>query len=223
MDQLETLITFIQTQIHTYLIPLGGVGVFFASLIEEIVAPIPSSLVILGSSVLFLSGPINLEEIIKLFSVVVLPVSLGVTIGSLFVYGIAYFAGKPILVRWGKWLGLSWDSVEKLQQKFADKSFDEWALTIARAVPVIPSVVISTFSGIIRFSLRDYLICTFLGTAIRATALGFVGWQVGDLYTNYARVLITSEKLILGLIVAVLIVSVAVRLFFIHKNKTAKL
>ena len=53
---------------------------------------------------------------LKLFIYIVLPAALGVTVGSLFVYAIAYFAGKPFLERWGKYLGISWEDLEKTER-----------------------------------------------------------------------------------------------------------
>lgn len=194
---LETLIHFLQM----YVLPLGGFGVFLAAFTEELIVPIPSTVVILSSGFLFISGPFEINEFIRLLAIVILPASLGVTIGSLFIYGIAYYAGKPVLIRWGKWLGVSWSDIESMQQKFATQSFDEWALIVTRAIPIIPSVVISAFSGVIRFPLRMYLICSFLGTVVRTTILGLIGWQASEFYTKYSDVISKSEKLILGAVV----------------------
>lgn len=197
----DLILNFVQTHI----LPLGGIGVFFASIFEEIVAPIPSTVVIFGAGLLFISGPVDLEEIIRLFAIVVFPAAAGVTLGSLFVYGIAYYAGRPILLKWGKWLGLSWGDVEKLQEKFAKGTFDDWALLFLRAIPILPSVAISAFCGLVRFPIKPYLICTFLGTAVKATFLGLAAWQFGELYADYAKLLLTSEKIVLGFVVIVLI------------------
>jgi membrane protein DedA with SNARE-associated domain len=117
------------------------------------------------------------------------------------VYGIAYYAGKPFLERWGKWLALNWSDVEKVQQKFSGTAFDEISLVVARSIPVVPSVVISAFCGLIRFPIRDYVAYTFLGTLIRASVLGFAGWQIGELYTTYAHFINLFEKGILGLVI----------------------
>jgi membrane protein DedA with SNARE-associated domain len=74
----------------------GPLGVFIASIIEEVIAPIPSTLVIMGTSFIVLKGAvISIDAFLKLFLNIVLPASLGVTIGSLFVYGIAYLQVSP--------------------------------------------------------------------------------------------------------------------------------
>ncbi len=198
---IESIIAFIQ---H-YLLPLGGAGVFVASILEEIVAPVPSAVIIFASGFLLVSGPINFDSIIQLLMKVAIPAALGVTVGSLFAYGIAYFAGKPVLVKWGKWFGLSWDDIEKLNKKFSESSFDEFSLFIVRAIPIVPSVVISVFCGLVRFPLRSYLIYSLAGLLIRTTVLGFIGWQFGKFYFHYAELISLFENFILGgLIILVL-------------------
>ncbi|MBZ2166763.1 hypothetical protein [Methanobacterium spitsbergense] len=112
--------------LENILIVYGPLGVFIASIIEEIIAPIPSTLVIMGTSFIVLKGvSISPDAFLKLFINIVLPASLGVTIGSLFIYTIAYFAGKPFLERWGKYLGVSWEDIEKAEKKFENSHSDE--------------------------------------------------------------------------------------------------
>lgn len=215
---IESFVIFIQ---H-HLIPLGGVGVFVASILEEVVAPIPSAMVIFTSGFLLVSGPISLDSFITLLVKVAIPAALGVTIGSLFAYAIAYYAGKPVLMKWGKWLGLSWEDVEKMHAKFSSSSFDELSLFVVRSIPVIPSVVISAFCGLVRFPLRAYLFYSFLGLLIRTTVLGFVGWQIGKLYFHYAKRVAVFENLILGIIVVSVVAFVVWRIHKSKKNRSGR-
>ena len=203
--------------LENILIVYGPLGVFIASIIEEIIAPIPSTLVIMGTSFIVLKGvSISPDAFLMLFINIVLPVSLGVTIGSLFIYTIAYFAGKPFLERWGKFLGVSWVDIEKAEKKFENSRSDEIILFIVRAVPIIPSVAISAFSGFIRFDLKKYIIITFLGTLVRAYILGFIGWQFGSLYQTAANEISYLEEISLVLIIIALIT------YIIYKKKFRK-
>lgn len=193
---IEHLILFIQT----HLLPLGGLGVFIASIIEEVLAPIPSAFVIFASGFLLVEGPITFSSLFRLITTVTIPAALGIVTGSFLVYGVAYYAGKPVLTKWGKWLGFSWDDVEKIQRRFAETPFDEVSLFVVRAIPMVPSVVISAFCGLIRFPVRSYALYSFLGLMIRATVLGFIGWQIGALYSRYARYVTLFENVIFVLI-----------------------
>ncbi|MEK7552271.1 MAG: VTT domain-containing protein [Patescibacteria group bacterium] len=196
---ISQLVIFAENLFVTY----GAWGVFLASIVEEVIAPIPSSLVIMGAGFSFMDGlPINVSSLGYLMMFVVLPATIGVTIGSLFIYTLAYFAGKPFLKKYGKYVGVSWQSVEETEAKFASKQADSLTLFALRAVPIVPSVVISALSGIMRISILKYIICTFLGTFIRATILGIVGWQAGSLYKIYAEQIDLAENaIIIGLIV----------------------
>ncbi len=207
-----SLIAYLQ---HT-VIPLGPLGVFGAGFIEEVVAPIPSSLVLLMSGFFFLSGEWSLALVSDLFIRVVLPGSLGITLGSLFVYGFVYFFGKAFIDRWGKYIGLSWESVLKVQEKLARGAGDEVTLFVLRIIPVVPSVAINALSGLIQMPLLRYITITFFGTVIRATVLGIIGWRAGAFYTYYAEVIGVIEN-------ALFIASaIAVVMFFII-NKSVKL
>lgn len=189
------------------------------SIIEEIIAPIPSTLIIMGTSFIMLKGAaISPVTFFNLFINIVLPASFGVTIGSLFVYGITYFAGKPFLERWGKYLGVSWGDIEKTEKKFEKSRSDEIVLFLVRAFPVIPSVAISAFCGFIRFDLKKYVIITFLGTLVRAFILGFIGWQLGGMYQAAADEISYLEEI--GL--AVLIIALVVYVIYQKKLKKNK-
>lgn len=191
--------------LQNFFLDYGSLGVFLGSFIEEIIAPIPSTLVILGSSFFIMQGvPISLESVFSLILYVSIPAALGLTLGSLFLYAIGYFIGKPFITRWGKYMGFSWDDVEKTQRKFAESKNDEIALFSLRALPVVPSIAISTFCGIIRYKIKNYIFITFLGSIVRASILGFLGWQFGRFYESIAdTIAIYEDIVIIGLIIAI--------------------
>ena len=68
------MIDFFISLIQTHLLPYGGVGVFAASVIEEVIAPIPSAFVGLAAGFLFVSGPLSLNALFQLFLTVVIPI-----------------------------------------------------------------------------------------------------------------------------------------------------
>jgi membrane protein DedA with SNARE-associated domain len=200
--------------LESILLAYGPLGVFLGSIIEEIIAPIPSTLIIMGTSFIMLKGvAISPDSLINLFINIVLPASLGVTIGSLFVYAITYYLGKPFLERWGKYLGVSWGDIEKAEDKFEKSRSDEILLFIVRAVPILPSVAISAFCGFVRFDLKKYVIITFFGTLVRAFILGFIGWQFGSIYQAAADEISYLEEIGLAVVV------IAIVGYIIYKKK----
>ncbi len=184
----------------------GTLGIFFASFIEEIIAPIPSGLVMMTSGYAFLSGsPITVSNIIYLFFNVAIVLSLGLTLGSILVYVLAYKYGEPVIKRFGKYFFISWKDVEKVSKNFARGYKDEWVLLALRVIPVIPSIAINTVAGLIRIRPTHYIVATLLGTTIRAFAMSFAGWQLGNVYKKYAIEIDRFENYVLYTILALIL------------------
>lgn len=177
-----------------------------ASIIEEVAAPIPSALIMTMSGFLLVSGSVSVSSIGALVFKVALPAALGVTIGSYFIYFVAMYGGKPVIENWGKYFGLYWSDIEKLQQKMSGSRKDEVIIGLARVLPVFPSVVISAFCGLIRMNYFKYFVISFVGVFFRGLILGTIGWQVGNVYTKYAEYIKHIEDAVLySLIVVVLV------------------
>jgi len=209
---IEELIFILQTSF----LPLGAVGVFLASFIEEVIAPIPSSIVTITAGFLFLSGPVTTSFIWRMIMIVVLPTALGMTLGSIVIYCIGYFGGKPIIVRWGRFLGVSWSSVESFQERLQKGKKDEIILLIVRMIPLVPSVVIGLVAGLVRYKIKTFIVITFIGSAVRAVGLACIGWLVGATYYQYADLIGRFEYV--GLVIIV-VLSVGLYILYRYKHK----
>ncbi len=96
----------------------GPIGVFAASILEEIIFFIPSPVVPMAAGFFLLSPQMELVEATsRAILYIALPVSLGQTIGSLFPYYIGYFGGRPTVEKWGRLIGLTWKNIEKNRAK----------------------------------------------------------------------------------------------------------
>lgn len=180
------------------LLPLGGAGVFVAVALEEVIAPIPSALIMIGAGFLLLPGDALWWEVAtRLFFVIMLPAALGVCVGSLPIYGVTYWYGQTAIARWGRYLGIYWEDVENLKLRFARSSYDELALIALRTLPIMPGSVLSALCGVVRIRLSTYLLTSFVGTLPRAGLLGLVGYFVGEAYTHYAEQFAAWENYIL--------------------------
>ncbi len=171
---------------------------FVASVVEEVVAPIPSALIVMMSGFFFA------HSIPSLLFKVAIPAALGTTIGSYFVYYIAKYGGQFVIERWGKYIGLYWSDVLKMQDKLTGTRKDELLIAVSRMVPVIPSVAVSAFCGVMGMKPIKYFIITVSGVFVRSLILGSIGWKVGSVYTKYADVFSKFEKSVfIGLFVAI--------------------
>ena len=204
----------IAIQLQSFFVEYGAIGVFFANMIEEIIAPIPSTIVILGSSFFILEGQaISIDSIITLILNISIPTALGVTTGSLFIYGFCYYIGKPFIEKWGKYLWIKWEDIEEMEKRFEKSSSDEILLFLSRATPILPSVAIGAFCGIIRYDLKKYIIITLLGGFTKATIIGFLGWQFGNIYQEIASKISFLEE------IGIVIIVIGIIAYFIYNKK----
>ncbi len=139
-------------------------------------------------------------------------------LGSFFLYGIAYWGGRPAFIRWGRLIGTSWEDIEKAKRKFTKGPIDEFSIFILRAIPIIPVSIISLLCGAVRVKWRTFGLFTFLGIIVRSFYLGFIGWKVGDIYKLYIQEFVQIEQLIKWL-AALVIVVVVVYLVFKKRKK----
>lgn len=175
------------TQITPFIQHYGAWGVFFISMIEEIVVPLPSSFSLLAAGFFLIPVGMSMgETYVQLVYKIALPAGAGFAIGSLFPYAVAYLGGEPIIERYGKWFGVSWPDIERWT-KHLNKSYrDELILFGARVLPVVPEGLVSVVCGIVRYPARNFFIVTLIGSTIRAFLTGLLGWSLGEAFVIYA-------------------------------------
>jgi uncharacterized membrane protein YdjX (TVP38/TMEM64 family) len=89
--------------------------------------------------------------------------------------------------------------------------WDDAMLFTARATPIIPSIAINIFCGLVRWRPISFFLHTFFGTVIRAMWVGFLGWQAGTLYQKYADIFEGIQNGVFLLVVAGLVVFIMYR------------
>lgn len=177
---------FIEQIIH-FITDQGAFGVFLASVIEEIVVPIPSTVIQTGAGFFFLSDiSFGWHALWILFSRIVLPSALGTTLGSLVIYGLVYWGGMPLVHRFGRYFFVTPAKVQRAHDAVMRYASLRWAFFILRFIPLLPNVFIAAAAGFIRLPLSTYLWTTFFGMAVRATYLGATGWIAGNAYQSSA-------------------------------------
>jgi membrane protein DedA with SNARE-associated domain len=183
-DIIHEFILRVSPLIHEY----GAWGVFLVSFIEEIIVPIPSSFILLAAGFFLLPVTASFGEVaLQTMWLVVLPGALGLTLGSLVVYSVAYLGGEPAIRSWGKWFGVSWADVEKMQAKFTKSHWDEVALFGLRTIPIVPHVILSMACGLVRYPIRAFTLTTLFGTMVRAFTMSILGWYLGEAYVSYSE------------------------------------
>lgn len=199
--------------LHAY----GTLGVLLASILEEIIAPIPSAGVVLLAGFLLIPNDATLVKALQAAAVYVMfPASIGITLGSLFPYYVARIGGEVAVNKCGKLLGVEWRLVKKAEAYFASHHSDELLLFVVRCVPIIPSVIIGVFCGLVRLPVREFLLYSFLGSLVRTFILALVGWGANSAYQTYANSISAAESVVL-LVIGIGVVGL---IFWIHRRKT---
>ena len=185
-DSLEVILTSLA---HTVPLPLF-VGI--ASAIEEIIAPIPSPFVMLvAGSLAEMQGYI--------FSGLVLLAlcgALGKTVGASAVYLIVRKAEEATLPRLEQYFGVTESHIAAFAAKLGHGMRDYFILTLLRAFPFMPSVVVSVGSGLVHVPLRLFIISTFLGTIVRDSVYLYVGYMGTEILGTYIDTAESASKVI---------------------------
>jgi len=190
--------------------------VFLGCILEQIIVPIPASLIVVSSTFILLKGTsFSIAALGTLIVKIVIPASLGITLGSFVYYTLAYKLGKPFIERTSKYLGVSVKDVEGVEKKFKESRYDDIFMFLARCFPVIPSIAINLFCGLIRYDLKKYIITTFMGSAVQILGWGLLAWFFGNIYQ------VLEDKIsYIGNIITVIIVLVII--YFIIMKKREK-
>jgi len=107
-----------------------------------------------------------------------------------------YFGGRPIIDRFGSKIGISWKLIEKIRADFQKSIRDEIFILVSCSIPIVPVSLVSAFCGGFRFLPAKFYPLVFLALLIRATILGFVGFQMGETFTSLAHGLDKIESLL---------------------------
>lgn len=214
---ISTIINYFQSFIATnaqWVIANASWAVFLGCIIEQIIVPIPASLVVLSATFLVMQGAsFSLVSVGTLIIKIVIPAALGITLGSFFYYVLALKLGKPFIEKTSGFLGVTVEDVANVERQFKESRFDDIFMFLARCFPVIPSIAINLFCGLIRYDLRKYFIITFLGSVVQVFGWGVVAWLFGNVYQT-----LEGTISLLGYVVLVSIVFLVVW-FMVMKKK----
>lgn len=156
-----------------HVVPLE-VFVMVGAFTEEIIAPIPSPII------MTLAGTLAGAKEVGWWYILVLAFlgAVAKTAASVIVYFVSDKAEDLIVGKFGKFLGVTSKELEKIGSQFSGTNKDTVILTLARAVPIMPTAPVSIVCGIIKMDLKSYIIGTGIGTFIRNIlylSLGYVG------------------------------------------------
>ncbi len=174
----------------------GQLSVFIGVMIEQVIVPIPSPMIIMGAGAILIPSELSiLNAFLQILWIIVLPGTIASTLGSFIGYGISFYGGKAMVIRFQRFLDVDWNQIERLEKRFQGKR-EAWSLFLFRAIPVFPLSLVSVFAGLFRIPIKPFTLYTFLGSVFRCFSLGFVGWWAGATYEKVAGHLDSLETII---------------------------
>ena len=184
---------------------MGYVGIFFMMFLESSFFPFPSEVAMIPAGYLASKGEMSLV-------LAWLAGAGGSLAGALFNYALGHKLGRPFLQKYGKYLFLSEESLQKVEEFF--EKYGHPSTFWGRLVPGIRQYI-SLPAGIGRMKLASFSLYTFLGAGIWCAVLLALGYYIGE---NEEQI-----KHYLHLILAAVMVMVAgVVLYYYRKAKAAK-
>jgi membrane protein DedA with SNARE-associated domain len=182
---------------------VGYLGVAIAVALETIVAPIPSEVILpmagwkVSQSA---ADPSVLEPLTDQPWNLVLTVAFataGSLVGALVGYAIGAWGGRPLLDRWGRYVGIGAEDLDRADAWFV--RWGSWAVFLGRMVPLVRTFV-SYPAGIARMPLGKFIVFSTLGSLIWNVALIVAGFVVGENYEQIAAALKPYEYVIYAVV-----------------------
>ncbi|MCA1587634.1 MAG: DedA family protein [Chloroflexi bacterium] len=130
----------------------------------------------------------------------------GSVVGAVVGYAIGAWGGRPVLDRWGRYVGIGSEDLDR-----ADRWFDRWgswAVFLGRMVPLVRTFV-SYPAGISRMPMGRFLLFSTLGSLPWNLALITAGFVVGENYPRIEATIKPYEYLIYAVILVAAVALVA--------------
>jgi membrane protein DedA with SNARE-associated domain len=195
---LNSVIEFLQSMAQV--VPLEAF-VVIGSIVEEMIAPIPSPFVMsLAGSLAQIKG----EGIGYLVLLAVLG-SIGKTATTWLIYIVADKMEDVVMKKIGKYIGVTHAQVEQIGQRLKKGWQDNVVLFVARALPLVPSAPVSFVCGAIKLDLITFLTSTFLGNIVRNFIFLYLGYTGIESYKELTHGIQTGESIMQIVIVVVLV------------------
>jgi membrane protein DedA with SNARE-associated domain len=183
---------------------VGYVGVAVAVALETIVAPIPSEVILpmAGWKVSQSAADSSIVEPLTglpwNIPLAVLLATVGSLVGALVGYFIGAWGGRPLLDRYGRYVGIGAEDLDRADRWF--ERWGTWAVFLGRMVPLVRTFV-SYPAGISRMPMGRFVLFSTLGSLPWNAALIFAGFVVGENYRQIEAAIKPYEYVIYAVVI----------------------
>ncbi len=178
--------------------------------IESSVLPVPSEAVIPPAAHLAYTGQISLS-----LPGIVIAGMIGSWLGATIMYWAARWAGRPLTLRYGRYVFITPEKIEGAERWAAH--YGSMGIFISRLLPVVRHLI-GIPAGIVRMDYKLFSLYTLLGSGVWCTVLCYIGIKMGQ-----------DEKLMSGEIKHIslwlggaMLVLGGMYYFFVHRHMKAE-
>jgi membrane protein DedA with SNARE-associated domain len=175
---------------------LGYPGIFALMAMESSVIPVPSELVMPPAGYLAQQGQMNM-------AIVILCGTMGSLIGAYANYFAAHYLGRPLVLKYGKYVWITEAKFAKVETFFKDHG--EVSTFIGRLLPVVRHLI-SIPAGLAGMNHLKFSLYTLLGAGLWVTVLSYIGYFIGanrDLIMQYSHQAVIGVIIMSAAIIAV--------------------
>lgn len=159
---------------------MGYPGIIILMAMESSVIPVPSELVMAPAGYLAHEGRMNLW-------VAILCGTIGSLIGSYANYFVSQYLGRPLVIKYGKYVGISAHKFEMVERYF--EHHGEISVFVCRLLPVLRHLI-SIPAGLSRMKHARFATYTALGAGLWMIVLTYIGYFIGkekELIAEYSH------------------------------------
>jgi membrane protein DedA with SNARE-associated domain len=203
---LSNLTSTLTLLIQNFYVSTGLLGIALAMAIESCCIPLPSEIVMPLAGIMVAGGSI-LKGTNSLLALLLVGVAgaIGSVLGSLAAYAIGASGGRPLMLKYGRYVLISQHDADK-----ADAFFQRWGNATAffsRLLPVVRTYI-SLPAGISKMPLVTFSIYTFLGSLLWSLLLAYVGTIVHANLDALSPIFHTFDAVIVVALVALIVLYV---------------
>lgn len=149
---------------------MGYPGILLLMAMESSIIPVPSELVMPPAGYLAHQGSMNM-------AVVILCGTVGSLIGAYINYFVSHYLGRPLILKYGKYVLIPPDKFERVEHFFLQHG--EISTFIGRLLPVIRHLI-SIPAGVAGMNHLKFSLYTLLGAGLWCTILTVIGYAIGE-------------------------------------------
>jgi len=167
---IATILAYLAEWVIAVISTLGYPGIVLLMAIESACTPLPSEIILPFSGYLVQTGRFSLIGVATAGAI-------GCNVGSIAGYYMGMYGGRPVLLRYGKYVLISQREIEIADRWF--ERYGQWTVFFSRLLPIIRTYI-SFPAGVARMNLWKFNVYTFLGSWPWCYGLAYAGYELGE-------------------------------------------